>query len=473
MKRFSLRLRFLLLLIVLLGVVFTAITLIIVRQNSKTLRADLVNESKSFAALATQPIGSAFELYQNSGTLNLQQAVNNFTELDPDISQVEIIDTTGKQVFTTNPSDHLAASADAIDSLYPSYMHDRGGNLTTIIQPYVETYGIHRYDVIYSISYESVNRNIHSTVTSIVIVSLIILLVSLLVWYLLINGLFLQPVAKVSRLALRISQGDLNQAILLRRKDEIGDLASAVDAMASSLKDNIAKLKEADTMKNEFMMITSHNLRTPLTIIEGYVDTLQHLELARNVREALDPIGVNVIRLKGFAEDVLTISTIEAGQNVMRLEPMKISPLLHGIADEFSKLAEQKHQIFQTNIETDALVKLSKPHFRSALWNLLDNAYKFTPNGGNIALIAKDDGKLLQISVRDTGPGIKADEIPHLFTKFHRGTDLLRYDYEGTGIGLYISKLITEQHGGEITVQSAEGAGSTFTISLPVIQATD
>ena len=470
MKRWSLRARFLLLLIGLLLAVFAAITLIIVRQDSKTLRTNLVDESKSFAALATQPIGGAFVLYQNSGTIRIQQQVDSFTELDPHINQVEVVDTTGKRLFTNNPAGPIKISVEAATSLNPSYIYNKNGDLTAIIQPYVENFGIHRYAVVYGVSYDSVNQSIQSIVTFIVILSAAILLVSLAVWYLLINSLFLGPVAHVSQLALKISRGDLNQPIRLKRKDEIGDLAAAVDTMANSLKDDIVKLKQLDTMKNEFMMITSHNLLTPLTIIKGYLETIKSVAMPDDVKEVIEPISVNVNRLDGFAEDVLTISTLEAGQNVLNPQPIEMAPLLKTISDEFSIMAKQKKLVFESAISTSAKVNLSKPHFRSALWNLLDNAYKFTPEGGSINLAARDDGAgQLEISVKDTGSGIAAAEIPHLFTKFHRATDTLKYNYEGTGIGLYIAKLITEQHGGTITVQSTEGTGTTFTITLPTL----
>jgi signal transduction histidine kinase len=468
-KRVSLRFRFLILLIGLLFVVFAAITLTIVSDSSKTLRTDLVDESRSFALLATQPIGNAFEIYQNSGTLLLQQEVRNYLELDPHINQVEIVDTTGKRLFVNGPTLISGITTTMAASLNPTYIDNKRGNLEAIVQPYTENYGIHRYTVIYGVSYQSVNQSIQSIVTSIIILSIIILVMSLLLGYLLINRIFLRPVASVSRLALKISKGDFSQQSRLKRNDEIGDLATAVDIMASSLKDDIDKLKQLDTMKNEFMMIASHNLRTPLTIVEGYVDTLQRMVVPSEVKEALGPIAMNVNRLRGFAEDVLTISTIEAGNSALKFEPTPILPLLQSIANEFAKQAAQKHVQFQYNLKTNSSVNLSKPHFRSALWNLLDNAYKFTPAGGSIALITHDNGIEVQISVRDTGTGIAAAEIPQLFTKFHRATGTLKYDYEGTGIGLYISKLIIEQHGGKISVQSAEGAGSTFTISLPTV----
>lgn len=471
MRRWSLRVRFLLLLVGLLVAIFAAITLVIVRQNTTTLKANLIDQSKSFAALATQPIGDAFVLYKDSGTIHIQQQVQHFTDLDSNISQVEIIDTNGKQLFTNNSANPIKATSDAATSLSPSYLHDSNGNLIGIVQPYVENFGIHRYAVIYGISYRSVDRTIRDIVGLITALSTIILLASLVVWYFLINQLFLRPVAHLSQIALLISKGDLNRQIRLGRSDEIGDLANAVDTMASSLKADIAKLKEVDKLKNEFMMITSHNLRTPLTIIKSYLELITSMKPPPQLQKILDTIGVNAMRLGGFAEDVLTISTIEAGQNILNREPTEMAPVLDAIAKEFAMLANQKKLQFNSVIDTTAQVNLSKAHFRSALWNLLDNAYKFTAEGKSVELTAHTVSGQLEITVKDTGIGIDAVEIPHLFTKFHRGTDTLEYDYEGTGIGLYIAKLIIEQHGGRITVESTKGQGSRFTISLPVIGA--
>jgi signal transduction histidine kinase len=468
MKRWTIRVRFLLLLVGLLLAIFAAITLLIVRQNTHTLKNNLIDQSKSFAALATQPIGDAYLLYNSSGTIHIKQQVQHFTDLDPNINQVEIINTDGRTVFD-NDSHHTIrvgnVQATAIDA---SYIYDGQHNLIGIVQPYIENFGIHRYDVVYGISYQSVNKNIQNIVDFILGLSAVILLVSLVVWYILINRLFLRPVAQLSQLALSISKGDLDRQIRLERQDEIGDLAQAVDTMASSLKADITKLKEVDKMKNEFMMITSHNLRTPLTIINSYLDEIRQLDPPKELKGMLDTIAANATRLGGFAEDVLTISTIEAGQNILRLEPVELKPVLDTAAKEFAELARQKRLDFTSQINVKSTVKLSKAHFRSALWNLLDNAYKFTADGGSVKLLAEDKGQHVEITVEDNGIGIKQSEVSQLFTKFHRGTDTMQYDYEGTGIGLYIAKLIIEQHGGHISVESHEGQGSRFVITLPV-----
>lgn len=467
--RWSLRLRFLLLLVVLLVAVFTAITAIIVNKSTATLKSSLVDQSKSFSALATQPIVDAFSLYQNSGTIRIQQEVDSFTHLDKSISQVEVVDTAGNIQYQLNKGSPIKVSQDAAQSLDPSYIHNASGDLSAIVQPYVDGFGIHRYNVVYGISYKAVNQSINSIVTIIILLSVIILLISLTIGYVVINRLFLGPVARLSRVALLVSKGDLNRPIQSGRNDEIGDLAGAVNTMANSLKADIAKLKEVDRLKNEFMMITSHNLRTPLTIIKSYLELVDTMSPPPELKKMLDTIGVNANRLGGFAEDVLTISTIEAGQNILNQEPTDMQPALEGIAKEFTAMAEQKKLKFTSHIDAAVKVNLSKPHFRSALWNLLDNAYKFTDEGGGIDLAAHVVGNELRISVKDSGIGIAAAELPQLFTKFHRGTGTLKYDYEGTGIGLYIAKLIVEQHGGKISVASVEGQGSTFTISLPVM----
>jgi signal transduction histidine kinase len=470
-SRFSLRARFLLVLIVLLLAVFGLITLLIVRQDRLTLRNNLITESKSFAALATQQIGDTFVTYQDSGTLKIDQEVSSFTDLDHAIDSVQVINTNGQQLFTNSTTNLIKVNANTAASLSATYVKDGRGNLSYIIQPYVEGYGIHRYDLVYGISYQSVNSSIQSIVTSLVMLSAAILIVSLAGWYFLINWLFLRPVAKVSQIALLISKGDINRQIHLSRNDEIGDLAVAVDTMAQSLQADITKLKKIDQIKSDFLMITAHSLRTPLSIIDAYIDKISSGKSNDDLQSDLKTITSNTTRLKHFAEDALTISTVEENQSHVELKPTDISPLLHTIADEFSDVAKQKNITFKSSITTHAWVALNSSYFHSALWNLLDNAYKFTPKDGLIEMNVVAESKQLVISIKDNGIGIAATEVPQLFTKFHRATDTLLYNYEGMGIGLYLTKLIMEQHGGTISLESTEGSGSTFTVHFPIVPA--
>ncbi len=474
MKLTGLRVRFLLILLILIMSTFIAITLILVRQSTENLKSDLIGESKSFAALATQPIGNTFVTYQNSGTLKIGDEVSSFTGLDKNIDLVAIISTSGQQLFTNNPSASIKVSSDVAASLDPTYIKDSSGELAYIVQPYQETYGIHSYDVVYGISFKSVNQSVQNIVHSIVLLMAAILLVSIVIFYFFINWLFLSPIDEVSREALVISRGDFNRQIKQKRNDEIGDLSTAVNTMATSLKANIAKLQETDQLKSEFLMIISHNLRTPLTVIEGYLDTIKNVKMSpEEVSEQLQVIYSNVRRLDHFAEDALIISSFEEHQTALRLAPLEIAPVIKAVAEEFGVIAKQKRIDFSLDINSSAWVKGSKPYLHSVIWNLLDNAYKFTKEGGKVSLMAETIGSEVEIRVRDTGIGIAEGEVPKLFTKFHRGTTTLAYNYEGTGIGLYLTKLIVDQHGGRIDVNTQEGSGSTFTIHLPIVAAPD
>jgi signal transduction histidine kinase len=469
LKKLSLRLKFLLLLFCLLIITFGITALIITHQENKRLKQNLVNESKSFTALATQPIGNVFETYHDSGNLKIKQEVEAVTSLDEDIDQVEIIDSSNQRLFTDSPDNAIDVPKSAVTSLEPTFLYAPNGDLTAIVHPYIENYGIHKYNMVYGVSYDSVDRSIKTIFLSILYLTIIILLLTLVIGYFLIDRLFLLPVLIISRLSLKISSGDLNQQIRLKREDEIGRLAKAVDTMAGSLKEDIKKLQKLDEMKNEFLMITSHNLRTPITVIAGYLEMIEEVADDK-VKMMTEPIQASLNRLKAFTEDAIAISSIELGHNAIELKPVDAAPLLLAMAGEFAVQARQKSIDFRIDIRTHGKVDLSIPYFRNALWNLLDNAYKFTPENGQITLSAEDNGRELLISVIDNGPGIKASEIDHLFTKFHRGTPLLEYNYEGTGIGLYISKLIINQLNGTISVDSTEGAGSRFTITLPMVQ---
>ncbi|HUA13264.1 MAG TPA: HAMP domain-containing sensor histidine kinase [Candidatus Sulfotelmatobacter sp.] len=472
MNRFGIRGRFLLLLVGLTLLIFIAITLLIVRQNSATLKTNLINESKSFSSLATQPIGVAYTTYNSSGTLRITQEIDSFTSLDQDINQVEVISADGKVVYLNNSNENkIPVSSAVATNINPTYLYNSSGELSAIVQPYVDSYGIHSYDVVYGVSYNSVNTAIGKIVRSILLLSAVILVFAVVIWYFFINKFLLKPVAEVSHKALSISQGNLDTRISLGRNDEIGDLAKAVDTMASSLKEDIAKLEAIDKLKTEFLMITAHSLRTPITIIEGALDNIKTSKEADDgLAVEIEQVSSNVSRLKSFAEDALAISSMEGGkQRSVDLEPMSMSEVLTPISKEFTSLAAQKKIKLTTNINTASFAKVDKPYFHTAIWNLLDNAYKFTNEGGEIGLTAHDRAGNIEISVSDNGIGISEEEIPHLFTKFHRGTSTLQYNYEGTGIGLYLCKLIVDQHGGSIGVVSNKGKGSTFTIKLPIV----
>ena len=468
--RLSIRTKVLLLLIGLLLIVFGIFTFLYVRSTVSSLRRSLTDEATSFAELATQPIGKTFLIYKDSGTVRIDQQVEQFTKLDSAITNIAVYSLDGKTAYKQNDQALPPVSTEQASSFTREYIHGSGGQLTAVIQPFIEDNGVHRYNILYLISNSQIEQSIRQGVISIIAFAALAVVLVGAALFIAINQLFLKPVRRVSRAALLISSGQLDKEIPEEQHDEIGDLAKSVNTMADSLKANITKLQEVDKLKSEFMTITSHNLRTPLTVINGYLDTMKSMQLPDNVRKMVSTIAANSTQLSNLAEDILTISELEAGRKLTDTsEVVDLLGLTGEIANKAKQLADEHQLRFNYKAAgSPVMANVAPHHLRIAIWNLLDNAIKFTKAPGQIELAVGLNGANAFIAVKDSGIGIGPDEMAKLFTKFHRGTDLMQYNYEGTGIGLYISRLLVREFGGDITATSQQGKGSTFTITLPL-----
>ena len=278
----------------------------------------------------------------------------------------------------------------------------------------------------------------------------------------------LRPIHALSDGANKLAKGELSARIELHSFDEFGLLAKTFNAMAAKLSADIAKLENLDKLKNEFITIASHNLRTPLTVINGSVDMLRAERLDQSNRNMVEAIDKASKQLSAFSEDLLTISSIESGTAQLRIATITADDLVMPLREEYSAKAEAKGvRLVWTMPNPLEPLHLSPDHIRSALSNLLTNALEFTNSGGEIEVSVQSDAQNYIIAVRDTGSGIDPEELQQLFTKFHRGTSVLRYDHPGIGIGLYLTLLIIEAHHGRITVRSELNQGAQFTIYLP------
>jgi signal transduction histidine kinase len=278
----------------------------------------------------------------------------------------------------------------------------------------------------------------------------------------------LRPIKALSEGANRVAGGDLDYRISMPGRDEFGLLAQTFNNLAAKVSADITKLQDVDSLKNEFIYIASHNLRTPLTVIRGYIDSMKDVQVTAETRAMLGAIEDSANELLGFSEDMLAISTIEAGYATIEITDMTSGELLAPIRKEYDALAEKKGvQMVWSVPDPSIIMRLSPVHIRSALSNLLGNALEFTPKGGRVEFALDKQAQSYVMSVVDNGTGIEPAEMGKLFTKFHRGTSTLRYDHAGTGIGLYLTRLIVEAHHGRITVRSQRGHGSKFTIVLP------
>ena len=234
------------------------------------------------------------------------------------------------------------------------------------------------------------------------------------------------------------------------------------------------QLEELNRLKSSFVSVASHEIRTPVTGIKGYVENmLSGLAgpITEKQRHYLTRVTSNVDRLMRIIDELLDIARIEAGQIQLHMDSVSIGQLLSGVAEELQPLAAQKRIVLQQDASRISGVSLKgdEGKLRQVLTNLVHNALKFTPAGGRVEVeaVTKKPGQV-QISVRDTGPGISASDLPRIFDRFYSGTSVPP-DTRGAGLGLAISKSLIDLHGGHLHVSSTLGQGSSFFIDLPVI----
>ena len=243
-----------------------------------------------------------------------------------------------------------------------------------------------------------------------------------------------------------------------------------VETRTRELRQAQERLSETDKIKTEFVVLTSHNLRTPLTSIKGNLEFLTDSRLDSKQKKFVTALQASTKLLGDLVEELLTISRIEAGDKI-ETQKVSLKDVLKPLIQEAESLATSSHNKFSFEVPTETVyLNVNSARFQTALHNLVDNAFKFTKEGEVKVQVTAND-KQVVMAITDNGIGITADEVPKLFQKFHRSSNQdnnsLQFDYTGEGIGLYLAKLIIEEHGGSINVLSEPGHGSTFKVTMP------
>ncbi len=256
------------------------------------------------------------------------------------------------------------------------------------------------------------------------------------------------------------------------RHDEVDELRVTFDHMAARIEDQIVKLEDQDRLRREMVANVSHDLRTPLTHLHGYLETLMLKEESlepEQRQEYLEIALVHAKRLGRLVSDLFELAKLDALHEPLERERMPVGELVQDVAQKYRLPAEDRGVRLSAKLESELLwISADVGLIERALENVLDNALRYTPEGGRIDIRLEPLGDRLCIEVHDTGPGIAADQVPLVFDRFHRAASSgERDDSRGAGLGLAIAKRAVELHGGNIHCESQVGEGTTFRFDLP------
>lgn len=272
----------------------------------------------------------------------------------------------------------------------------------------------------------------------------------------------LAPMDRITRAAQRISAEDLSQRLNLDLPDdEVGRLARTFDDM-------LARLDDAFRRERQFTADASHELRTPLTVMRGEIDvTLNRPRSAAEYRRVLEALGGEVNRLTRLAEDLLTLARVDVGRLPVHCEMVTATRLLRAVAEQIRPLAESKSISLSVQGDDGLTAWADEDKLLRVLFNLVDNALKFSSAGGSVTLSASREGDRIAMAVTDTGTGIPSEDLPHVFERFYRVDRGDSSRANGAGLGLAIAHSLVTVQGGTMHAASAVGNGATFVIGLP------
>ncbi len=308
----------------------------------------------------------------------------------------------------------------------------------------------------YVVSLERADRQTAVVILTLVAAGLFIILLITFSGMYFIRSI-LVPIRQMGATSRRIALGDFQVRIERSKDDEIGQLCDAINDMAG-------ELGAAEQMKNDFISSVSHELRTPLTAIKGWAETLQEGADRETMEKGMGVIIRESERLSGLVEELLDFSRLQSGR--MRLNVTRMDLLAE--LDEAVYLFTDRAKTEKKTLHYEENTSLSPVYgdvdrLRQVFVNIIDNALKYTQEGGTVFVSSQETPQIVQVVIRDTGCGIPAEHLPNVKKKFYKANQLVR----GSGIGLAVADEIVMLHGGTLLVESQENVGTTVTISLP------
>ena len=312
----------------------------------------------------------------------------------------------------------------------------------------------------YVVSLEEADKQIGMLVCILILAGAIILLFISVSSYYFMKSI-LTPIKEIGATARRIAQGDFKARIEKSNDDEIGQLCDTINDMA-------VELGAAEKMKNDFISSVSHELRTPLTAIKGWAETMQ----GGGMDDATFDKGMSVIireseRLSGIVEELLDFSRMQSGRMTLTMDKIDILAELGEAVYMFSERAKSEHKYLlyeEPRMLSPVLGDINR--LRQVFVNILDNALKYTDEGGTISVVASEENGYIRVAISDNGCGIPPEHLPNVKKKFYKANQTVR----GSGIGLALADEIMRLHSGSLEIESHENVGTVVTIRIPTFR---
>ncbi len=477
----------------------TALLIIVVLMGSVFFVVDRINTRLYYEEL-TQRLNAPIAMYVTGQRQlitdgvpdldSLRELAGHAMVINP-TAEIYLLDTEGKILGHGLPPEtimrdrvDLAPLKELIDGAAPMRIRGddpRSGSIRKVFSAFeVRTEGQldgYLYVVLGGQTYEALSRDIGSSYVGKIsfLVAIAIVLTAATIG-LLVFGLLTQRLKKLSEEMRRVSDSDFDLLpeieVTAARGDEIDQLAHSFVTMSGKIKDQLAQLMENDNLRRELVSNISHDLRTPLSAIQGYLETLiiKGESLSEEERERYLKIARrHTARLGRLIGDLFELSKLDSASVTPQLEAFSVPELVQDIAQEFQLEAEKKEITLSLNLDTNSAFTIGDIGLiQRVLENLVRNAIRYTPIGGEVTLSISERPQTVAVAVSDTGPGIPDKEIPRIFDRFYRFEQGEEARSDSSGLGLAIVKRILDLHESQITVVSKANTGTRFEFELPL-----
>ncbi|MBI4319031.1 MAG: HAMP domain-containing protein [Chloroflexi bacterium] len=459
---------------------------------------------KNTAGEITAVLGGAFDLTHPSISEVIQGMRPGLT------GHTQIVDERGIVIASTDP-DYLLREWHHTNLVPPP----RDGDAFVVSDPYFRDGKKVKDDVVAYVGLRSttwgvaVEQDVEEAFAparalrnSILLFALVSFVSGLLFAWLIANNV-VSPIKMLTDASQRVAAGDLTATVAVRGRDELGVLVASFDTMTARLRESRAEiecwnkelemrveertqenarllkqaelaraLEEADRLKSEFISTVSHELRTPLSSIKGYTTTLLRKDVtwdAATRTEFLEIVDEECDKLRELIDNLLEMSKVEAGALNICKQPVLVGRIVRRVVAEQQARA-QKHELSVEFPASYPILEADPRRIEQILHNLLENAVKYSPDGGRIVVRGEISGGNALVSVSDEGVGIPAEQIDKIFARFYRVDGPLARRAGGSGLGLAIARALVEAHGGKIWAESAVGQGSRFVFTIPLTE---